>query len=54
MCYYTYINDQSNITDKGSIRVEFIRFEYDREKAARAVEDSRLPNAYAESLRKGI
>jgi predicted phosphodiesterase len=48
------INDHSNITDKDSIRVEFIRFDYDIEKAAKAVEDSRLPNAYAESLRKGI
>ena len=31
-----------------------VRFNYDIEKAAKAVEDSRLPNAYAESLRKGI
>ncbi|RPD41089.1 metallophosphoesterase family protein [Chitinophaga barathri] len=37
-----------------SITTEFVRFEYDVEKAARAVEDSILPNAYAESLRKGI
>lgn len=37
-----------------SIGVEFIRFEYDVEKAARAVEESPLPNDYAESLRKGI
>jgi hypothetical protein len=34
--------------------VEFIRFDYDVEKAAKAVEDSYLPNAYAESLRRGI
>jgi putative phosphoesterase len=49
-----HINDNSSIHDKDSVQVEFIRFEYDVEKAAKAVEDSRLPNAYAESLRKGI
>lgn len=49
-----HINDHSSITDKDSIQVEFIRFDYDIEKAAKAVEDSRLPNTYAESLRKGI
>jgi putative phosphoesterase len=48
------INENSSINDKNSIQVEFIRFDYDIEKAARAVEDSPLPNAYAESLRKGI
>jgi predicted phosphodiesterase len=48
-----HINDHSSSTDKDSIQVEFIRFDYDIEKAARAVEDSRLPNAYAESLRIG-
>jgi predicted phosphodiesterase len=49
-----HINDHSSMADKGSIRVEFRRFAYDVEKAARAVEDSRLPNVYAESLRKGV
>lgn len=49
-----HVNDSSNIHDKDSIKVEFIRFEYDVEKAAKAVEDSPLPNAYAESLRKGV
>jgi putative phosphoesterase len=49
-----HINDNSSTLDKESIQVEFIRFEYDIEKAAKAVEDSRLPNAYAESLRKGV
>ena len=48
------INDNSSISDKDSLQVEFIRFEYDFEKAAKAVEDSILPNAYAESLRKGV
>jgi predicted phosphodiesterase len=49
-----HINENSTIRDKDSIRVEFIRFEYNIEKAAKAVEDSRLPDAYAESLRKGL
>lgn len=49
-----HINDASDIHDKDSIKVEFIRFEYDIEKAAKAVENSPLPNAYAESLREGI
>ena len=45
------INPDSTVSDKESIKVEFIRFEYDIEKAAKAVEDSPLPNAYAEMLR---
>ncbi len=49
-----HINDHSGIEDKESIQVDFIRFDYDIEKSAKAVEDSRLPNAYAESLRKGM
>jgi predicted phosphodiesterase len=49
-----HIDDHSSITNKDSIQVEFIRFDYDIEKAAKAVEDCRLPNAYAESLRKGV
>lgn len=47
------INQDATIADMESIKVEFIRFEYDVEKAARAVEDCILPNAYAESLRTG-
>ncbi len=47
------IHEHSSILDKDSIKVEFIRFEYDVEKAAKAVEDSPLPNAYAEMLRNG-
>ena len=49
-----HINENSSILTKESIKVEFIRFDYDIEAAAKAVEDSPLPNAYAESLRKGI
>jgi predicted phosphodiesterase len=46
-----YINQDASVADKESITVEFVRFEYDVEKAAKAVEDCILPNAYAESLR---
>ncbi len=49
-----HINDDSSILSKDSIQVEFIRFDYDVEKAAKAVEDSPLPDAYAASLRSGI
>lgn len=48
------INESSSILNKESINVEFIRFNYDVETAAKAVEESPLPNDYAESLRKGI
>ncbi len=48
------IEENSSIADKESLQVEFARFSYDVEKAAKAVEDSPLPNAYAESLRKGV
>lgn len=41
-----------SLSSADSVKVEFIRFEYDIEKAAKAVEDSPLPNDYAESLRK--
>ncbi|CAG5074738.1 hypothetical protein DYBT9623_05426 [Dyadobacter sp. CECT 9623] len=47
------INADASTSNKESITVEFIRFEYDVEKAAKAVEDSILPDAYAESLRLG-
>jgi len=51
-CYVLLtVSDHSSITRKDSIQVEFVRFEYDVEKAAKAVEDSPLPNAYAEALR---
>jgi putative phosphoesterase len=45
------INDRSSATDKGSIEVEFVRFEYDVEKTARAIESSPLPQAFADALR---
>lgn len=53
-CYVLLtIDEQSSIRIKDSIQVEFIRFEYDIERAARAVEESVLPNVYAENLRRG-
>jgi len=48
-----HINENSSVKDKDSIKVEFIRFDYDIEKAAIAVEESKLPNEYADMLRKG-
>ena len=48
------INDHSSVLNADSVKSELIRFDYDIEKAAKAVEDSPLPNDYAESLRKGI
>ncbi|MDX3917150.1 MULTISPECIES: metallophosphoesterase family protein [Olivibacter] len=47
------LNPDSSIREKESISIEFVRFEYDVEKAAKAVEDSPLPNGYADMLRNG-
>lgn len=47
------LNENSSILEKESIKVEFIRFDYDVEKAAKAIEDCVLPDAYADMLRKG-
>ncbi len=47
------LDERSNLKNENSIRVEFVRFEYDVEKAAKAVEDSPLPDAYADALRVG-
>lgn len=53
-CYVMLTIDQdSSITNKDSVQVEFIRFDYDVEKAVKAIEDSPLPNEYANMLRKG-
>jgi putative phosphoesterase len=53
-CYVLLtINANSSILNKDAIQVEFVRFAYDVEKAARAIEDSPLPNEYADMLRKG-
>lgn len=54
-CYIILtIDADSNTTKKDAVRVAFIRFSYDVEKAAKAVEDSPLPNEYAEMLRRGF
>jgi len=53
-CYVILSIDQnSSISNKDAVKVDFTRFEYDVEKAAKAVEDSPLPNEYAEMFRKG-
>jgi len=54
-CYVLLtVNEKSSIADKNSIGVEFMRFDYDIEKAAKAIEHSPLPDEYAEMLRKGL
>ena len=47
------LDDKSRLGNEKSIRVEFVRFEYDVEKAARAVAESPLPDAYSMALRLG-
>ena len=47
------ISPDSAPTKEEAVEVEFIRFAYDVERAAKAVEDSLLPNEYADMLRKG-
>ncbi|MFC5271551.1 metallophosphoesterase family protein [Adhaeribacter terreus] len=54
-CYVMLnIPENASNSDPKSIEVEFVRFEYDVEKAAQAVENSKLPNEYAEMLRKAF
>jgi len=48
------VKEAFSLVSSSSIKVEFVRFEYDVEKAANAVETSPLPNDYAEALRKGV
>jgi putative phosphoesterase len=53
-CYVMMeINEDTSLMNKDSVKVEFIRFDYDIEKAATAVEQSQLPDEYAEMLRTG-
>lgn len=53
-CYVLLeLNEKSSTFEKNSIKPEFIRFGYDIERAAKAVEESILPNTYAENLRNG-
>ena len=54
-CYALVTIDPVNIMRQPEgLQVQFIRFDYDIEKAARAIEESPLPNAYADMLRKGV
>lgn len=48
------IDENSSLKNNNSISVEFIRVPYDIEKAAKAVENCRLPDEYAEMLRKAF
>ena len=53
-CYVILtLADNSSLAHKETVTVDFIRFAYDVEKAARAVEESPLPDGYADMLRKG-
>lgn len=53
-CYVLLtINADCSVTNKETLQIDFIRFEYDVEKAAKAVEESPLPNEFADMLRKG-
>jgi putative phosphoesterase len=52
-CYVIIeIDERFSLTKPDSFKVEFVRFDYDFEKAAKAVEDSPLPNEFADMLRK--
>src|SRR5690606_18728528 len=52
-CYVIIELDERFALNKAdSFKVEFVRFQYDVEKAAKAVEDSPLPNEFADMLRK--
>jgi len=48
------IDENSSVLDPDSIKCELVRFDYNIEKAAMAIEESPLPNDYATSLRNGI
>jgi putative phosphoesterase len=53
-CYVVLtINADAGSGERNSIGVEFVRVPYDVGRAAKAVEDSPLPNGYAEVLRSG-
>jgi putative phosphoesterase len=52
-CYAVItISKSSDFSKKDGIGVEFIRVDYDIEKTAQAIEQSELPNVYAQMLRK--
>ena len=47
-----HLDQNTALTDAGSVRSELVRVAYDVEQAAQAVEASPLPNEYADMLRK--
>ncbi|KAA6439682.1 metallophosphoesterase family protein [Dyadobacter flavalbus] len=52
-CYVMLtINQSATVTSPDAIQVEFLRLNYDVEKAAQAIERSLLPDAFADNLRK--
>ncbi|WP_295769227.1 metallophosphoesterase family protein [uncultured Mucilaginibacter sp.] len=52
-CYVMLtLTDNSTIDDRESVKVEFIRFAYDVERSAKAVEESLLPDEFAQMLRE--
>jgi putative phosphoesterase len=53
-CYVIItLTDSSKLIDIESIKVEFVRFEYDLETSAKAIENSPLPDEFADRLRGG-
>ena len=53
-CYVLLtIHPDSSVLNKDSVQIEFVRFDYDVERAAKAVEESPLPNEFATMLRTG-
>ena len=51
-CYVMLtLNENSSVNVPESIKIEFVRFDYDVELAARGIEESPLPDEFAERLR---
>ena len=54
-CYVMLTIDQQHAgKSPEAVKVEFVRFDYDIEKAAKAIEESPLPDQYADMLRRGV
>ncbi len=54
-CYVIVeLQEDSSASRLDAVKVNFMRFDYDIEKAAKAVESSPLSNKYADMLRKGV
>lgn len=50
---FVEVDEDPDATDRESISVDFVRVSYDVEEAARGVEESPLPDAFADMLRSG-